>query len=83
MVGHESRIGNYNTFAGKSMIAGVVTVENNCFLGVSSAVKDHVVLHDYVLLGAMAYGYKDMEEYSVVVPAKSEILKNKKSVDFL
>lgn len=83
MVGHESRVGDYNTFAGKSMVAGLVTVGNNCFLGVSSAVKDHVVLKDFVLLGAMAYGYKDMEEYSVVVPAKSEILKDRKSIDFL
>ena len=83
MVGHESMIGNYNTFSVKSTIAGLVTVGNHCFLGVSSAVKDHVTLKDYVLLGAMAYGFKNMEEYSVVVPAKSEILKDKKSIDFL
>lgn len=83
MLGHNSCVGNYNTFAGKSMIAGCVTVKNNVFLGVSSAVKDHVILNDYVLLGAMAYGYKDIEEYAVVVPAKSVILKDKKSLEYL
>ena len=83
IVGHESRVGDYNTFSISAKVAGVVTVGNNCFLGIGSAVKDHVTISDYVLLGATAYGFKDMEEYSVVVPAKSEILKDKKSVDFL
>lgn len=83
MLGHDSCVGNYNTFAGKSMIAGCVTVKNNVFLGVSSAVKDHVTLNNYVLLGAMAYGYKDMEEYAVAVPAKSVVLKDKKSTEYL
>lgn len=83
MLGHETVVGSYNTFAGKSMTAGCVCVKNCCFLGVSSAVKDHVTLNDYVMLGAMAYGYKDMDEYTVVVPAKSVVLKDKKSTDYL
>lgn len=83
MVGHDSNIGDYNTFAGKSMIAGFVTVENNCFLGVSSAVKNNITLHNYVLIGAMAFGYKNMEEYSVVIPARSQILEDKKSTDYM
>lgn len=83
MIGHESEIGNYNTFSVKSTIAGCVEVRNNCFLGAASAVKDHVIIDDYVLLGATAYGYKNIPAYSVVVPAKSEILKDKKSIDYL
>ena len=83
MVGHDCYVGDYNTFAGRSMTAGAVTIKNNCFLGVLSAVKDHVVFQDYVLLGAAAYGFKSMEAYSVIEPAKSRILEDKKSVDFL
>lgn len=83
IMGHDSYIGDYNTFSVNSVTAGFVTVKNNCFLGISSAVKNNVVLHDYVLIGAMACGYKDMEEYSVVVSAKSRILENKKSIDYL
>lgn len=83
VIGHESEIGSYNTFSVSSTIAGCVEVRNNCFLGASSAVRDHVVINDYVLLGATAYGYKNIPEYSVVVPAKSEILKDKKSFDYL
>ncbi len=83
MVGHETTVGSYNTFAGKSMAAGCVIIKNHCFLGISSSVKDHVALEDYVLLGAAAYGFQDMEPYSVVAPARSIVLKDKKSTEFL
>ncbi len=83
IVGHESYIGNYNTFSINAVTAGCVTVKNNCFLGVSSATKDHITLDDYVLLGATAYAYKDIPEYSIVVPGKSQIIKDKKSTDYL
>ena len=81
IIGHDSSIGDYNTFSVNAATAGFVHVKNNCFIGVSAAIKDHVTLHDYVLLGAMACGFKDMQEYSVVSPAKSEILHDKKSTD--
>lgn len=83
MIAHESTIGSYNTFSVKVVVAGCVTVQNNCFLGASSAVKDHITLKDYVLLGAMAFGFKNMESYSVITPAKSVILEDRKSTDFL
>lgn len=82
-IGHDSDVGDYNTLSVRATTAGCVSIKNNCFLGVASVVKDHVTLNDYVLLGASAYGYKDMKEYSVVVPAKSKVLEEKKSTDYL
>ena len=81
IIGHDSSIGDYNTFSVKAVTAGFVTVKNNCFFGVASALKNDIIIHDYVLVGAMACGYKDMEEHSVVVPAGSEVLQHKKSTD--
>lgn len=83
IIGHESTIGSYNTFSLRSVIAGCVQIKNNCFFGAASTVKNHVKIKDYVLLGASAYGFKDMEAYSVLVPAKSVILEGKKSIDYL
>lgn len=83
MVAHDCNIGSYNTFSVRATAAGAVTIGNNCFLGALSVVKDHVVFQDYVLLGAAAYGFKSMEAYSVIEPAKSRILEERKSVDFL
>lgn len=83
IIGHESSVGNYNTVSLRGTIAGCVTIKSNCFMGVASAVKDHVTLEDYVLLGAMAYGYKDIDAYSVVMPAKSVIAEGKNSLEYL
>ncbi len=83
LIGHETNMLSYNTFAGRTAIAGCVKIKNNCFFGVSSVVKDYVTIEDYVLIGAMAYGYKDMKAYSVVTPAKSVLLTDKVSTDYL
>ncbi len=83
MVAHETVVGSYNTFSVKAVAAGCAAIQNHCFLGASSVVRDHVTLGDYVLLGAASYGFQDMEPYSVVVPARSIVLKDKKSTEFL
>lgn len=83
MVAHETTVGSYNTFSVRAVAAGCAVIKNHCFLGASSVVRDHVTLENYVLLGAASYGFKDMEPYSVVMPAKSVILNDKKSTDFL
>ena len=83
LIGHETNILSYNTFSVGTSIAGCVTIKNNCFFGVSSAVRDYVTIEDYVLIGAMGYGYKDMKAYSVVTPAKNTVLADKISMDYL
>ena len=83
VLGHESNLGDYNTLSLRAVTAGCVSIKNNCFLGVSSACKDHITLGNYVMLGAMAYAYKDIEDNKVVVPAKSSILEDKMSRDYL
>lgn len=83
MVAHETTIGDYNTLSVKSVIAGCSKIKNNCFIGANATVRDHVIFDDYVLIGAGAYGYTNMSEYSVVRPAKSVIVTGKKSTDYL
>lgn len=83
IIGHESEIGSYNTFSLRSVIAGNVHITDNCFLGVASAVKDNVTFSNHVLLGATGYGFKDMDAYSVVVPAKSSVLEGKRSTEYI
>ena len=47
MIAHETTVGNYNTFSVKTVVAGCATIQNNCFLGAASTVKDHVTLKNY------------------------------------
>ncbi len=83
MVAHETEIGDYNTLSVKAVVAGCSKVKNNCFIGANATVRDHVIIDDYVLIGAGAYGYKSMGQYSVVRATKSEIIVDKKSTDYL
>lgn len=83
LIAHETVVGDYNTFSVRAVVAGCTVVGQNCFIGAAATVKDHVILNDYVLIGAAAYAYKNMAAYSVLVPAKSRVLEDRKSTDFL
>lgn len=82
LIAHETAVGDYNTFSVKAVAAECSVIKNHCFIGAAAVIKDHVTIQDYVLLGAAAYGFQDMEAYSVVVPAKSVVLEGRKSTDF-
>lgn len=81
IIGHDTSIGSYSTMAGRASTAGCCKVGNNCFLGVSSVVRDCVKLEDYVLVGEGACAFRDMPAYSVVKAPKSEIVKDLISID--
>ena len=83
LIGHNTFIGNHSHFAAVSMIAGNCKVGECCFLGNHSTVKDGGVLADYTLVGASAYVAKNTNPYDVVVPARSVILDNHKSTDYI
>lgn len=83
VLGHDSVMGDYNTMSIGAVTAGCVTISSHCFLGVRSAIKDHVVLADYVLVGATAYAYKDVPAYHVVHSPRCEITGEKKSTELI
>ncbi|HYE10131.1 MAG TPA: acetyltransferase [Patescibacteria group bacterium] len=80
-ISHHTSIGNYNFFAPSASISGNVKIENNCFVGNNSTIKNEVIISDFTLIGAGAYISKNTKEYSIVVPAKSQLLVNKSSMD--
>ena len=83
LIGHNTHIGNHSHFAAVSMIAGNCKVGESCFLGNHATVKDGGVLADYTLVGAGAYVSRDTKPYDVVVPARSVVLENRKSTDYI
>lgn len=82
-ISHESVIGDFNFFSVSSLVAGKTIVKNNCFLGVNSAVRGARVLEDYTLIGAGCYMNYNSKKYGVYVPARSEYLDSKKSINML
>lgn len=82
-ISHETKVGDFNFFAPATVLAGKVTVENNCFCGINSAVRGANTLKNYTLVGAGCYMNNSSEEHGVYVPARALKLKKYQSRDML
>ncbi len=82
-ISHDVTIGDYNHFSPAVAVSGCVKIGNYCFLGTNSTIKNEITIADLTLVGAGAYVRKSTQEESVIVPAESQILIDKKSRDFI
>jgi len=80
---HDDVIGSFNTFCQNTSIAGVTQVGDNCFLGNSCTVLNRINIADFTLVGAGAVLKRDTDPYEVIVPARSVLLQDKKSTDYI
>lgn len=83
VVGHNNVLGNFNTLSIRAATAGFVTIADKCFLGINAVVRDKIKIESHSLIGAGAYVDCNLKEYEVIVPAKSVVLEDKKSIDFM
>lgn len=82
LVPHYNKIGDFN-YLTNCKLSGYTCIENNCFIGINSCIKNYVNIAQYTLVGAGAYVSKDTKPFDVVVPVKSITLEGKKSMDFI
>lgn len=80
-ISHDNMIGNYNFFAVSSVTCGFVKIENRCFIGANSTIKNDLTVKSGTLIGAGAYVSENTDEWSVIVPARSVKLSEKSSLD--
>lgn len=83
LIAHHAQIGDFNFFAISSSVAGNVMMGNRCFLGNSSFTKDGIEIADETLLGAGAYASENTGRGDCIVPARSVVLGNYKSIDLM
>lgn len=83
MIAHHVSVKDYNFFSISSSVAGWVLVGDENFFGNNSTTKDKITIGNRVLVGAGAYIDSDLKDDKVIVPQKSVILSDKKSIDFL
>lgn len=79
---HHSKIGDFNFYAPSVSSAGNVTIGNNCFMGNNSSINNKIIIADYTFIGAGACVTKDTAQDSIIVPQRSKVLENIKSIDF-
>ena len=76
-ISHDARIGNFNYFSPSFTSGGFVTIDNNCFFGINSAVRSSVKISNKTLVGAGCYLNSNTNPEDVYVPARATRLKHK------
>ena len=77
LIGHDAKIGNYSYMAAKSTIGAYTTVEEGCFFGINSCVRENLIIKSWATVGMGAVVINDVKKKQTVVgnPAK-KISKN-------
>lgn len=83
LIGHDTFVGSHSYFAPCSLIAGNSKVGQNCFLGSHSTLIDGGELAEHTLLGAGAFCSNTTCPYDVIVPVRSIVLGNHKSIELI
>lgn len=83
MVAHHTWIGGFNYFSIACSVAGKVMIGNQNFFGNNATTKDKITIENRNLIGAGAYVDKNLKDDQVIVPQKSIVLKDKKSIEFM
>lgn len=79
-IGHDVVIGSHNFITSQVVVSGFTQIENNCFLGVNSTLRDNIHVRNKTLIAAASIIMSDTEEEGVYVPARSVKL-GKKSTE--
>ncbi len=86
VIGHTGIVGDFNWFSGNSISGGNIQIDNYCFFGMNSVVKNGVHVASYTLVDAFSYVLKDTVEGFFYTGNPARNVKNFKSrivVDFI
>lgn len=83
IISHDCCIGDFNFFAPGCTLCGDIRIGKGNFIGANATLRNSIKIEDYVLIGAGAYVDKDLSTGEVIVPQKSQILKDKTSEYFI
>lgn len=70
-IGHHSTIKDHCFISSHVVVSGACCIDENCFLGVNSTLRDNLKIGRLTVIGSGAVVMKDCEERSLVRPAKS------------
>lgn len=74
-IGHHSIIEDDCFITSHVVVSGGVTIGSGSFVGVNATFRDHISIGKQCVVGASAYVNNNLPDYSVILPAKSNIHK--------
>lgn len=72
---HDNKIGCFNTFCAGSVSNGSVMIEDCCFFGANSTLRDSIVVCKHTLVGAGVYVNRNCIENTAVLPLQPSYIK--------
>jgi len=81
-VGHDVSVGDYNYITTGAVCAGGSSIGNNCFIGINSAVNNHVRIASNTTVGGGVFVRKDTEEYEILAQGKPVSIKPGRPLEF-
>jgi sugar O-acyltransferase (sialic acid O-acetyltransferase NeuD family) len=75
-IGHHSIIDDHCFVSSHVVICGNVRIEECCFLGVNSTIRDGITIGSSSIVGAAAWVNKSIPAHTICVPPQSEIKKH-------
>lgn len=75
VIGHESVVGNFN-FTARCTTGGLVSIGNNCFIGIGATIGDNTSIGNYSLVGAGTTLIKSVGDHTIVVSPKVRTMKS-------
>lgn len=75
IVAHHSSIGKHSFLAPGVHIAGLVNIEEQCFIGIGSIIKDNINIKRQSIVGAGSLVLKDIEENAIYLGAPAKFIK--------
>ncbi|MGR6832883.1 acetyltransferase [Aliivibrio wodanis] len=71
-IGHHSQIDSHNFISSHVVISGGVKVEEQCFIGVNSTLRDHITIGKKTVIGAGATILSNIESEGVYIVKETE-----------
>lgn len=80
---HHNIIGNFNWFAGGCTLGGGTKISNNCFLGLSTTIRNGIIVADYTFSAANSYLHKNTAEGRAYMGMPAKIIEGKTSMEII
>lgn len=79
---HDTIVGDFSTMTNSVSIAGEVRINEGCYIGANSSIRERIIIGEWSLIGLGAVIIKDVPPYCTVVGNPGRIIKKKEPSDF-
>ncbi len=81
-IGHDCIIQDFVTVTNSACICGMTTIEDGCYVGANSSIRERIVVRKWSLIGLGAVVLEDVAPFSVIVGNPGTVIRTQDSLTF-